>query len=91
MARRSKQNVFEALGFPKHEAAVMLFRAQLAEEICDWIEREALSQVAAAERLGVSAPRINEIVRNRIDKVSVDYLLGLCAKAGISVSLKLAA
>ena len=47
--------------------------------------------MAAAERLGVSAPRINEIVRNRIDKVSVDYLLGLCAKAGISVSLKLAA
>ena len=81
MARRSKQNVFEALGFPKHEAAVMR----------DWIEREELSQVAAAERLGVSAPRINEIVRNRIDKVSVDYLLGLCAKAGISVSLKLAA
>lgn len=92
MTRRSKkQNVFEALGFPKHEAAVMLFRAQLAEEIRCWIEREGLSQANAAKQLEITAPRMNEIVRNRIEKVSVDYLLGLCAKAGIAVSLKLAA
>lgn len=89
--RNSKQNVFEALGFPKHEAAVMLLRAQLAEEVRRWIEREGLTQVGAAEHFGISAPRLNEIVRNRIEKVSVDYLLGLCAKVGIPVSLKLAA
>lgn len=92
MTRPSKkQNVFEALGFPKHVAAVMLFRAQLAEEIRCWIEREGLSQANAAKHLEITAPRMNEIVRNRIEKVSVDYLLGLCAKAGIAVSLKLAA
>lgn len=91
MARRGKQNVFEALGFPKHEAAVMLLRARLAEEIRRWIEREGLTQVGAAEHFGISAPRLNEIVRNRIEKVSVDHLLGLCAKVGIPVSLKLAA
>lgn len=89
--RNSKQNLFEALGFPKHEAAVMLLRAQLAEEIRRWIEREGLTQVGAAEHFGISAPRLNEIVRNRIEKVSVDYLLGLCAKVGIPVSLTLAA
>ena len=89
--RNSKQNVFEALGFPKHEAAVMLLRAQLAEEVRRWIEREGLTQVGAAEHFGISAPRLNEIVRNRIEKVSVDYLLGLCAKVGIPVSLTLAA
>ncbi|HRG16068.1 MAG TPA: XRE family transcriptional regulator [Pseudomonadota bacterium] len=69
MARRGKQNVFEALGFPKHEAAVMLLRAQLAEEIRRWIEREGLTQLGAAEHFGISAPRLNEIVRNRIEKV----------------------
>lgn len=89
--RSSKQNVFEVLGFPKHEAAMMLFRAQLAEEIRLWIEREGLTQARAAGRFGISAPRLNEIVRNRIEKFSVDYLLGMCAKVGIPVSLKLAA
>jgi len=34
---------------------------------------------------------IRLIVRNRIEKVSADDMLGLCAKAGIAVSLKLAA
>ena len=58
MARRGKQNVFEALGFPKHEAAVMLLRAQLAEEIRRWIEREGLTQLGAAEHFGISAPRV---------------------------------
>lgn len=89
--RVSKQNVFEALGFPKHEAAVMLMRAELAEKIRMWIDKHGLTQVDAASRLGISAPRMNEIVRNRVEKVSVDYLLGLCAKAGIAVSLRLAA
>lgn len=87
----SKQNVFEALGFPKHEAAVLLLRAELAEKIRNWIDKHKFTQVQAAECLGISAPRMNEIVRNRVEKVSVDYLLGLCAKAGISVSLRLAA
>ena len=69
----------------------MLMRADLANEIRQWLKRRRLSQVAAAEILGISAPRLNEIVKNRVEKVSVDYLLGLCAKARISVSIKLAA
>ena len=53
--------------------------------------RLALTLRRLRGRFGISAPRLNEIVRNRIEKVSVDYLLGLCAKVGIPVSLKLAA
>ena len=87
----ARQNVFLDLGFPKHEAAVMLMRCDLAQEIRQWLKKRHLSQAAGAHILGISAPRINEIVKNRVEKVSVDYLLGLCAKAGISVSVKLAA
>ena len=87
----ARQNIFLELGFPKHEAAVMLMRADLAHKIRQWLKRRRLSQVAAAEILDISAPRLNEIVKNRVEKVSVDYLLGLCAKAKISVSIKLAA
>ena len=36
-----------------------------------------MTQVAAAAELGISAPRLNEILKNRVEKVSVDYLLGL--------------
>ena len=57
----------------------------------DFLKPMNLSQYRLAKDIGVPPRRINEIVKNRVEKVSVDYLLGLCAKAGISVSVKLAA
>lgn len=84
-------NVFLDLGFPPHEAAVLLLRSELAEALRQWMDREGLTQAVAAERLGVSQPRMSEIARNRVEKLSLDYLVGLCAKAGLSVAVKLAA
>jgi predicted XRE-type DNA-binding protein len=84
-------NVFLALGFPPHEAAVMLLRCELAEALRKWMDREGSTQAQAAKRLGVSQPRISEIARNKVDKLSLDYLVGLCAKAGVSVKVKMAA
>ena len=87
----SKQNIFLDLGFPPHEAAIMLVRCELAGKIRKWHQRSGLTQAQAAENLSISAPRLNEILKNRVEKVSVDYLLGICAKLGLSVTLKLVA
>lgn len=84
-------NVFLDLGFPPHEAAVLLLRCEIAEALRKWIDREGLTQAQAAKRLGVVQPRISEIARNKVDKLSLDYLVGLCAKAGLSVTVKSAA
>jgi len=84
-------NVFLDLGFPPHEAAVMLLRCELAEALRRWMDRESLTQVQAAKRLGVSQPRLSEIARNKVDKLSLDYLVGLCTKAGVSVKMEMAA
>ena len=61
--RETSGNIFIDLGFPPHEAAVMLLRC-------------------------VAQPRISEIARNKVDKLSLDYLVGLCAKAGVSVKVR---
>ena len=87
----STGNVFIDLGFPPHEAAVLLLRAELAEALRQWMEREDLTQVQAAKRLGVSQPRMSEIVRGKVELLSIDYLVGLCAKAGLTVGVRLAA
>lgn len=88
---RGSGNVFLDLGFPPHEAAVMLLRCEIAEALRKWMALEELTQAQAAKLLGVVQPRISEIARNKVDKLSLDYLVGLCAKAGISVTVKLAA
>ena len=85
------ENVFLELGFPPHEATVLLLRCELAEALRRWMDRESLTQAQAAERLGVAQPRMSEIARNKVDKLSLDYLVGLCSKAGVSVGVKLAA
>jgi Uncharacterized conserved small protein len=87
----SSGNIFIDLGFQPHEAAVMLLRCELAEALRKWIDREEITQAQAAERLGVAQPRISEISRNKVDKLSLDYLVGLCAKAGVAVKVRTAA
>jgi predicted XRE-type DNA-binding protein len=69
----------------------MLLRAELAEALRQWIERKKLTQAQAAKRLNISQPRVSEITRGKVELLSLDYLVGLCAKAGIPVGLKLAA
>jgi Uncharacterized conserved small protein len=69
----------------------MLLRCELAEALRKWIDREGITRAQAAERLGVAQPRISEISRNKVDKVSLDYLVGLCAKAGVAVKVRTAA
>ena len=88
---KSSGNIFLDLGFSPHEAEVMLLRARLAEALRGWMERGELTQAQAAKRLGISQPRVSEITRGKVELLSLDYLVGLCAKAGISVGVKLAA
>ena len=88
---KSSGNIFLDLGFPAHEASVMLLRAQLAEALRGWMEREGLTQAQAAKRLGIAQPRMSDIVRGKIELMSLDYLVTLCAKAKLDVGLQLAA
>jgi predicted XRE-type DNA-binding protein len=84
-------NVFLDLGFPPHEAAVIRLRCELSEALRKWMTREGLTQAQVAKRLGVVQSRISEIACNKVDKLSLDYLVGPCAKAGLTVAFKLAA
>ena len=87
----SSGNIFLDLGFPSHEAAVLLLRSELAEALRQWMESEGLTQAQAAKRFGIAQPRISEIMRGKIELLSLDYMVGLCAKAGVSVEVRLAA
>lgn len=94
MAKRiskSSGNIFLDLGFPAHEASVMLLRAQLAEALRSWMEREGLTQAKAAKRLAIAQPRVSDIARGKVELMSLDYLVGLCSKAHLVVGLRLAA
>lgn len=85
--RRSSGNVFRDLGFGEDEAENLKIRADLMIELTRLIEVQKLSQAAAAKLLGVTQPRISDLVRGKIDRFSVDSLIEMLGHAGASVSV----
>jgi predicted XRE-type DNA-binding protein len=84
----SSGNVFADLGFDAEEAQNLKIRADLMIEITKLIESKGLTQAAAAELLGVTQPRISDLVRGKIDRFSVDTLIEMLGRAGATVSVE---
>ena len=84
--RRSSGNVFQDLGFSPEEAENLRIRADLMIELTKIIETRGLTQADAAALLGVTQPRISDLVRGKIDRFSIDTLVGMLRRAGAEVS-----
>ena len=87
----STGNIFIDLGFPPDEAAVLQMRADLMTDIRKFIEEKNLTQVKASEILGVSQSRVSDLVRGKWEKFSLEMLITLATRAGMHVSVKIAA
>jgi predicted XRE-type DNA-binding protein len=84
---RSSGNVFRDLGFPEEEAEHLRVRADLLIQIQKALKTKGVKQAEAAKVLGVTQPRISDLVRGRIDLFSVDSLIDMLARLGIRVRL----
>jgi len=84
---RSSGNVFKDLGFPEEEAEHLRVRADLLIQIQKALKARGLKQAEAAKVLGVTQPRVSDLVRGRIDLFSVDSLIDMLARLGIRVRL----
>lgn len=85
--RRGSGNVFRDLGFSAEASESMRLRAELMIQIRRLIEARELTQAAAAKLLGVTQPRVSDLVRGKIDLFSIDTLIDMLARAGIRVGL----
>lgn len=72
------------------EAENIKLRAQLMRAIVNHIEKRKLSQAAAAKLMGVTQPRISDLVRGKVDLFSIDMLISMASAAGLRVDLKIA-
>ncbi len=84
----SSGNVFLDLGFDPEEAAHLEMRSTLMFSVRKLIQDRGLTQTKAAELLGVSQPRVSNLVQGRIDLFSIDSLVNMLARAGIRVAVK---
>ena len=89
MSKKKFDSVWDAIEGPE-EAENMRLRAKLMRAIIGHMEKSQLSQAAAAKLMGVTQPRISDLVRGKIDLFSIDMLINMASRAGLAVDLKIA-
>ena len=80
--------VWEALGRTPEMAAHLKSRADLMLVLTDHIKKQGWTQVEAAKRLGVTQPRISELVRGKFSAFGLDLLVTMLARAGMAVDIR---
>ncbi|MAM38984.1 MAG: transcriptional regulator [Sphingobium sp.] len=87
MERHSADNVWETLEDTPAAALNMTLRSRLLIAIEQQVRDWNVTQAEAARRLGVRQPRLNDLLRGKIDLFSLDTLVNLAVKAGLSVRM----
>ena len=89
MARKTFASVWEAIEDTAADPANMRARSELMIAVRGKVESWKVSQTDAARRLGLTQPRLNDLMRGRIDKFSLDALINLAKPTGLAVRLKI--
>ena len=84
----SFESVWDAIEDTPEQAENMKLRAALMMALSEQIASQQLSQAQAAQRLGVTQPRISDLMRGKIHLFSLDALVNMAVVAGLQVELR---
>jgi predicted XRE-type DNA-binding protein len=87
----SYTSVWDAIADTPGQAANLRARAELMRQIAAFVKRKGWTQVAAAKRCGVTQPRINDLLRGRVSRFSLDALVNISTALGCRVRVDLEA
>ena len=90
MTKHDFANVWDALADTPQEAANLTMRAELLIAIGQKVANWKGTQVAAAKRLGITQPRLNDLLRGKIDSFSLDALVNIAHRAGLVLRVEIA-
>ncbi len=82
-------SVWDAIADTPEEAANLSLRYDLMEKIGDIIKQNGWTQAEAAAHCGVTQPRINDLLRGRISRFSIDALGMIASALGRRVTVNL--
>ena len=90
-------NVFADLGFEPDQARALQLQSKriiseklaikeaLMSELSLWIDQNQLKQVQAAQILGVTRPRVSDVIHKKTVKFTIDALVDMLARTGKQV------
>ena len=88
---KSYASVWDAIAETPAEAANLRLRAELMDKLATLITKKGWTQLEAANQCGVTQPRVNDLLRGRISRFSLDALVNMAAALGRRVHVELKA
>ena len=88
---KSYASIWDAIADTPADAANLRMRSELMRCIAGILSDSGWTQAEAARRCSVSQPRINDLLRGRISRFSLDALVNMASTLGWKVSLQMKA
>ena len=85
----SYASVWDAIADTPEQAANLRARAELMQKIGTRLKKHGWTQSEAASRCGVTQPRINDLLRGRVSRFSLDALVNIATALGCRVRVDL--
>lgn len=82
-------SVWNAIETDIATAANLRLRSRLMMAISEYVKQSGLTQAEAARRLGTTQPRLNDVLKGKIEKCTVDRLVIMLATVGYKVNLEI--
>ena len=82
-------SIWDAIADTPGQAENLRARADLMRQIATLVKRRGWTQVEAAQRCGVTQPRINDLLRGRVSRFSLDALVNISTALGCRVRVNL--
>ena len=88
---KTYDSVWDALADTPEQAANLRARAELMQQIAAIVKKHGWTQMEAARQCGVTQPRINDLLRGRVSRFSLDALVNIATAVGRRVHVELEA
>jgi predicted XRE-type DNA-binding protein len=82
-------SVWDAIADTPEQAANMRTRAELMQKIAVIVKATDWTQSEAAKQCGVTQPRMNDLLRGRVSRFSLDALVNIATMLGRRVHVEL--
>ena len=82
-------SVWDAIADTPEQAANLRARAELMRKIAAIVKESKWTQTEAAAHCGVTQPRMNDLLRGRVSRFSLDALFNIAAAIGRRVTVEI--
>lgn len=82
-------SVWDAIEDDPAERESLKIKSRLMMDIESHIKKQGMTQRQAAKKMGVSQPRVSDLVRGKISRFTIDMLVNMLARLGVHVEVTL--